>query len=97
MLIKMKGGTNIKMETKSRYEVISNLEAEKRKMIVAREGLNDKLRQMKKELVESEREVEDLKESITDFESTMKEQKETYNQLIQSIDESLTRFGKLDK
>jgi len=84
------------METKSRYEVISDLEAEKRRMIVARESLQDNLRKMERSLKEYEREVEDQKKEIENFKENMEEQKNTYNELIKSIDESLARFGKLD-
>ena len=83
------------METKSRYEVISELEKEKRNLIINKQALGDKLKGMQRALKIQEREVEDQKEEISFFEGKMKEQEETYEELIKSVDESLERFSKL--
>ncbi|GBE19345.1 hypothetical protein BMS3Abin17_00068 [archaeon BMS3Abin17] len=93
---KLKGGNNI-METKSRYEVIADLEEKKRSLILQRDDLPGNLINMKKELKDLNREVEDKEESIKDYEETIKTQKETLNELIKSVDESLNRFAELNK
>ncbi len=81
------------METKSRYEVISELERDKRNLIIQRDGLNKKLQEKEKELKEIQRDVEDKKEEIKEFKENMEDQKKTYEELIESIDLSLKRFG----
>jgi len=94
------------METKSRYEVISDLEKQKRELIREQNSLGDVLRNKEKDLTSMERtksdnimvldrKIEDLKEDINDFKETMTERKETIKELVKSIDESLARFGKL--
>jgi len=96
------------METKSRYEVIAELETKKRELIKEGNGLNDVLIAKEKSLKNVEREksddmlaydrrIEDLLEDIKNFKDTMKERKETITELIKSIDESLARFGKLSE
>jgi len=93
---KLKGG--IKMsETKSRYEVIAELEGKKRNLIFERESFVDKVRSTKKEIRNSERELEDEKEDLVEFEKSIVTRKETINELIKSIDDSLARFAELAK
>ena len=98
----------VKMETKSRYEVISNLEKQKRDLIEERDGLNNQKITKEKELkliernkadqiVAWDRKIEDAKEDLSNFEKTMTERKETIIELIKSVDISLDRFSKLQK
>lgn len=94
-LNKLKGGINI-METKSRYEVIADLEEKKRELMISKDGLGDKKRVMERALKELNRQVEDQEEEIKNFETSMKEQEETYDALITSTDESLKRFSELN-
>jgi soluble cytochrome b562 len=81
------------METKSRYEVIADLETQKRKLIVERDSLNEILTRKQKELKDMLREVEDTKEDIANFEKTMEDKKETIKELISSVDASLQRLS----
>lgn len=83
----------IQMETKSRYEVIADLESQKRSLIKERDGLNDVLLSKKKELRDLEREVDDTEEEISNFEKSMVEKKATITELISSIDLSLKRLS----
>lgn len=94
------------METKSRYEVISDLEKQKRDLILERDGLNDKLLIKQKNLKDMERnkadnnllidrKIEDIKEDIINFKNTIGEREETISELIKSVDESLIRLGKI--
>lgn len=92
----MKGG-KYKMEIKSRYEVMSELEEKKRTLIIGRDGLNERLRHMKKELRDSEREIEDTKEDIKAFEDSIKDKEKTNIELIKSIDDSLKRLSDIKK
>jgi len=84
------------METKSRYEVISELEGKKRNLIREREGFDKLLLTQKKELKELKREVEDKEEEIKDFEDSMEHSKTTISELINSVDDSLKRFTELN-
>lgn len=96
------------METKSRYEVISDLESQKRNLIQQRDGLNNELKNKEKEIVLTERnktdqvqawdrKIADLKEDRQNFEDSMSEQKETIIELIKSVDASLERFSSANK
>lgn|SRR3990167_8729674 len=94
------------METKSRYEVIAELESKKRDLIRERDSLEEQMKAKEKELrdfqrarddqlVAHERRIEDTKEGLELFKKNMAEKKETIKELIQSIDTSLERFGKI--
>ena len=96
------------METKSRYEVICELESKKRELIKERDSLGQNLLQKQKGLKDFERQksdtmlicdrkIEDLKDEIKNFESTMAERKETIIELIKSVDDSLERFRMKEK
>lgn len=96
------------METKSRYEVISDLENKKRELIKERDGLFDLLitrernlknieRQKLDHMIQLDRQIEDVKEDIENFRKTLEERKSTITELIKSVDDSLERFGKISK
>ena len=93
------------METKSRYEVISDLEAKKRELIKEKNSLNDvllekhkalKLLQRQKDdtIVILDRQIEDATDAVTNFEKTMEDRKGLIEELIKSTDDSLNRFNK---
>jgi SMC interacting uncharacterized protein involved in chromosome segregation len=97
-----------KMETKSRYEVISELESQKRKLIQERDGLNDTLKNKEKmlrdierlkadKIVAMDRDIEDINDDLKHFKSTMEDRKVTIVELIKSVDDSLARFSNLPK
>lgn len=92
----LKGGNNI-METKSRYEVIAELEEKKRNLIINRDNLPGELKEKEKELKMLKREVEDKEEENKEFEEAIESQKTTINELIKSTDDSLNRFAELAK
>ena len=85
----------VKIETKSRYEVIADLEEKKRQLIINREGLDYQLTNKKKELKHLKRELEDKEEETSDFENSMSSQKDTINELIKSVDDSLNRLTEM--
>ena len=81
------------METKSRYEVIADLERQKRQLIMERDSLDDVLKSKQKDLKELLRNIEDIKEDISNFEESMANKKETIKELITSVDLSLQRLS----
>ena len=83
------------MQTKSRYEVVADLEEQKRNLIRERDSLDKVLLSKKKELKELKREIEDKEEEITEFESSMEDSKKTIQTLIESVNESLNRFSEM--
>jgi len=83
--------------TKSRYEVIAELEQKKRALIMEREGFSDKVKQKKRELRDMKREYEDAEEELKEYEESLTERKETIKELVKSVDESLSRFAELSK
>lgn len=92
----LKGGSNI-METKSRYEVIAELEEKKRNLIINRDNLPGELQAKEKELKILKREVEDKEEENKEFKEAIESQTATINELIKSTDDSLNRFAELGK
>jgi len=94
------------METKSRYEVISELEAKKRELIKERDGMKNELDRTEMALTRLERQkadntnildrqIEDVKKEISKFKDNIAERKVTIQELIRSVDDSLERFSKL--
>ncbi len=83
---------DIRMETKSRYEVIADLERNKRDLILEKDSFDKKLQEKQKDLKDMKRNVEDAEEDIKNFEESIDTQKETIDSLIVSVNESLKRF-----
>jgi len=94
------------METKSRYEVIADLEAKKRDLIREKNNFDEETKGKEKSLRDLERaladntlvltrKIEDAKDDLDNFKTTVKEKKGTVDELIKSLDDSLARFGKL--
>ena len=92
----MKGG-KIKMDIKSRYEVIADLEEKKRSLIVQRDNLDKNLKMLERELKELRRNIEDKQEEIANYKESMKVDKATTTELIKSVDASLDRLTKISK
>jgi hypothetical protein len=85
------------VETKSRYEVIAELEKQKRDYIRERDGMNLGIMQREQGIKEKKRELEDLNEELKFFKSTIDERKIMLKELIASVDDSLKRFEKLQQ
>jgi len=92
------------MQTKSRYEVIADLEEKRRNLIKQRDGLYASKNFLEDELIKLEREKEDYirtidreivdkRKELERFEENMEAQKETLQELIQSLDQNLERFS----
>lgn len=85
------------METKSRYEVIAELEDKKRNLIRERDSFESQVKDKEKGIKELKRDLEDLELELKDFKDSIKEKKATIQELITSINESLKRFENLGK
>lgn len=85
------------METKSRYEVIANLEDKKRELIRERDGLQEEVKKKEFELKQIRRHLEDKEEDLNNFKKSLEEKKSTINELIKGVEDSLERFAKLQE
>lgn len=81
------------METKSRYEVIAELERQKRELIIERDSFDETLIRKQKALRDLQRRIDDDKVDIEKFEKSIKDKQETIKELISSIDLSLQRLS----
>ncbi|HUV84059.1 MAG TPA: hypothetical protein VMV86_00025 [Methanosarcinales archaeon] len=81
------------METKSRYEVISELEETKRKYLIERDSLQAHIDGKEKAIKQLKRQLEDSVEELGKFKSTVEDKKKTYAELIDSVDASLKRMS----
>jgi len=84
-----------KTETKSRYEVIADLEAQKRNLIRERDSMNDKVKEHEQVIKELKRQIEDAELDLKNFKESMDDKRVTITELIKSIDESLKRLSEL--
>lgn len=84
------------METKSRYQAILELEAQKRDIIQKRDNLKDVLRHKEKSLRDNKRCIEDEEEELEIFKKSIPEQEATYNELLSGIEQSLERLGNMN-
>jgi len=80
------------METKSRYEVIADLERQKRQLIQDKASLRDGLIIKEQQIKELKRQLEDAKEALMQAEQSIKEKEETADLLIASVEDALQRF-----
>lgn len=85
------------METKSRYEVIADLEDKKRHMIVERDSFPDMVKTKEKEIKKMQRDVDDKIEELDYFKDTVKDRQNTLKELIASVDDNLKRFSNFNK
>jgi len=81
------------METKSRYEVIADLENQKRNLIRERDSFDATVLMKKKHIKTLERNLEDQRDELKEFEANISNAKATIQDLIASIDDSLKRFS----
>ena len=81
------------METKSRYEVIKELEDQKRALIIERDGFKDQIYAREKQLKNLKRDIEDKEEDLEHFRDSVEERKSTIEDLISSVDASLEKLS----
>ena len=77
------------METKSRYEVLQELEQRKRALLEQLHGFDDAVAAKEKEIKLALRDVDDNKEELEAFKKRIPEAKLSIEVLIKSVDESL--------
>ena len=85
------------METKSRYEVISDLEEKKRALIKEKDSFKDAIRKREVAIKNGKRQLEDMEEELVNFKESIEEKKATITELIASVDNSLERLSSLSK
>ena len=83
------------METKSRYEVIAELEAQKRDLIREKAGFDDEGKDIEKAIKEIKRNLEDKEEDLKNFKDGLKEKKVMIDSLIKTFEAGLTNFSKI--
>jgi len=81
------------METKSRYEVIANLQKQKMDLIRERDSFPEQIKEKEIEIRDSERTLDDEKEDLVSFKDTISGRIETLNLLIASVDAALKSFN----
>lgn len=83
------------METKSRYEIMNEMNERKQGLIIKKANLKEELRHRQKEVKAKERALEDLKDDVKAFEESMKEQEQAYDLLIKEVDNSMEKLAQL--
>ena len=84
------------METKSRYEVIADLEAQKRQLIKDLSSFSEQIGFKEKNIKLAKRNLEDMEDDLKLFKESLNDRKETINKLIESVDNALNRFNTSD-
>lgn len=85
------------METKSRYEMIAEMEDKKRNLILQRDSFPYTVQVKQKEIKLLKRNIEDLEEELKQYEDSIEQQKGTLNEMIESINDTLKRLGSQKK
>lgn len=81
------------METKSRYEVIADLEKEKMALIREKASLGDAIKAAEFEIKQIKRHLEDKEEALKNLGENRKSREEMLDLLIKSKEDSLARFA----
>jgi hypothetical protein len=80
------------METKSRYEVISELEKQKRDLIQQKANIKDVVAVKEKEIKTIKRMLEYKEAELVEYKATLKEKEDVVVELIKSVETTLERF-----
>lgn len=83
------------METKSRYEVIADLEEEKRGLIREKAGFDDEVKRKEKDIKEIKRKLEDKEEDLKDYKDNLEAKREMVDSLIKTVEVGLENFSKI--
>lgn len=89
---KIPEGNNMAI-TKSRYEVVSDLESQKRELMKSKENLDLAVMKKEKEIKGLKREVEDAEDDLKEYKETLKDRKNTIDLQLESIDDALKRLS----
>jgi len=77
------------METKSRYEILKELNDKKQGYIISKSQLKEQVHQKELEVKQMTRDLEDLKEELVHLQSNVKDNGETYDVLIKEVEKSI--------
>lgn len=83
------------METKSRYEILKELNEREQSYIVGKSQLKDKLAEMERTIKTMKRNLEDFEEDTTRFKTDLQEKERTYDTLIAEVGNSIEGLSKL--
>jgi uncharacterized protein HemX len=86
---KQEDDMEVKMETKSRYEILKELNDKKQNYIIEKSRIDDVIKAKERKLKQMSRDLEDLKEEIAEMKSKVKEQEKTYDILIAEVEKSI--------
>lgn len=89
---KVKGGDFI-LDTKSRFEVMAELENKKRQLIEQKAGLSQEVKQREKNIRELERRIADDKLELEEFKESLEERRTMLDTLIKSAEDSLNKIA----
>lgn len=84
------------METKSRYEVMKELNDKKENLIREKDGLDAQLKSLKIQLRDQKRELEDAEELVKDFEAEVPGKKKFIDDLIKASEASIASLQGLN-
>lgn len=85
------------METKSRYEVINELEQQKREFLERKQQLKQQLRDKRVHIRNIERGLEDLREEIKEFEQDIPDREIAIDAMIESVNQGLERMSAISQ
>ena len=84
------------METKSRFEVLKELNDKKESLLREKEALDDFVLAKKKQIKERKRQIEDMEEELADYENRVPEKKKYIDELIKTTDASIDSLQKIN-
>lgn len=88
------------METKSRYEVLKELQDKKMQLVTEKAALKDQVAAKEKEIKMFKRAMEDKSEDLEVFKKSLPDKETTYNILIEQAEaaiKNLSEFGSQKK
>lgn len=84
------------METKSRFEVLKELNDKKENLLREKNGLDEQMLLKKKQLKVNERTIEDFREDVIEFEKTIPTKKAYIDELIKATEASIESLQKIN-
>lgn len=81
------------MDAKSRYQIISELEEKKRKIIQDKENFELKGNEFERNLKNMRRQIEDYQDAYAEYKKDKDKRVKTFDVMINSIDESLQKIN----
>lgn len=82
------------METKSRYQVIAELERQRRELMQKKQQLDNELFNKRRGIKELTRTLEDEQEELNELIENRDESRRVIDEMIKSVDQTLQQFNK---